>query len=222
MFEYMDQDLKKHMDSTPGGLAPARIKDYIFQILSGLDFLHAHRVMHRCLAPKRLLLDRTGTIKLSGFSLARSFHIPVRAYTHEVVTLWYRAPEILLGQQRYSIPVDMWAVGAIFAEMVMRCPLVPGDSEIDELFKIFRILGTPDEDLWPGVSKLPYYRSTFPSWPVGCMEHIISRWGSSGTVDQQGLDLLCSMLVYDPSRRGVANHLMSHPYFDDVNRCLYR
>lgn len=88
-------------------------------------------------------------LKLADFGLARAFGIPVRAYTHEVVTLWYRSPEILLGARHYSTPVDVWSIGCIFAEMINHAPLFPGDSEIDELFRIFRVLGTPDDDMWP-------------------------------------------------------------------------
>ena len=90
------------------------------------------------LKPHNLLIDQHGILKVADFGLARAFGVPVRAYTHEVVTLWYRAPEILLGQLRYSCPVDMWSVGCIFAEMANKRPLFHGDSEIDQLFKIFR------------------------------------------------------------------------------------
>ena len=110
----------------------------MYQILSGIDFCHARRVLHRNLKPQHLLIDRSGALKLADFGLARAFGIPVRTYTHEVVTLWYRAPEILLGLKQYSTPVDMWSIGCIFAEMVLKRALYPGDSEIDELFKIFR------------------------------------------------------------------------------------
>ena len=94
--------------------------------------------MHRDLKPQNLLIDRTGALKLADFGLARAFGVPVRAYTHEVVTLWYRAPEILLGSRDYSTPVDIWSAGCIFAEMWNRCALFQGDSEIDELFRVFR------------------------------------------------------------------------------------
>lgn len=90
------------------------------------------------LQPGNLLIDREGSLKLADFGLARAFGVPLRAYTHEVVTLWYRAPEILLGAQRYSCPVDVWSVGCIFAEMATKRPLFPGDSEIDQLYKVFR------------------------------------------------------------------------------------
>ena len=155
-------------------------------MIAGLNFCHARRILHRDLKPQNLLIDRSGALKLADFGLARAFGIPVRTYTHEVVTLWYRAPEILLGQQQYSTPVDMWSIGTIFAEMVMKCPLYPGDSEIDELFKIFRTLGTPNEELWPGVSKLPDYKPTFPNWPQQSMAKTVTSWGREEVPDPLG------------------------------------
>lgn len=92
----------------------------MWQLLKGIEFCHAHRVLHRDLKPQNLLIDSHGHIKLADFGLARAFGIPVRAYTHEVVTLWYRAPEILLGSKQYACPVDMWSLGPIFAEMITR------------------------------------------------------------------------------------------------------
>ena len=187
----------------------------MFQILAGINFCHARRVLHRDLKPQNLLIDKSGALKLADFGLARAFGIPVRTYTHEVVTLWYRAPEILLGLKQYSTPVDMWSIGCIFAEMIMKRPLYPGDSEIDELFKIFRTLGTPDEETWPGVSKLPDYKPTFPncppldpsggtvcsapllmmSWvfsagPQQSMSKTITAWGDAVATDPLGVDLL--------------------------------
>lgn len=97
-----------------------------------------------------VLIDQNGVLKIADFGLARAFGIPFRAYTHEVVTLWYRAPEVLLGLKSYGLPVDIWSVGCIISEMAAKAPLFPGDSEIDELFRIFRSFGTPDEDSWPG------------------------------------------------------------------------
>lgn len=114
------------------------LQSYLFQLLSGLAFCHARRILHRDLKPQNLLIDRHGSLKLADFGLARAIGIPVRTYTHEVVTLWYRSPEILLGSKHYSTAVDIWSVGCIFAEMAAQQPLFPGDSEIDELYKIFR------------------------------------------------------------------------------------
>jgi cyclin-dependent kinase 1 len=90
------------------------------------------------LKPQNLLVGRDGTLKIADFGLARAFVPPIRPFTHEVVTLWYRAPEILLGTKTYALPVDIWSVGTILAEMVTKRPIFPGDSEVDEIFKIFR------------------------------------------------------------------------------------
>jgi serine/threonine protein kinase len=116
------------------------LQSYLYQILKGIAYCHSHRILHRDLKLANLLIDRKGVLKLADFGLARAFGVPIRTYTHEVVTLWYRAPEILLGQARYSTPVDMWSVGCIFAELVTKRPLFPGDCEIDELFRIFRLV----------------------------------------------------------------------------------
>ncbi len=144
--------------------------------------LHLILLFCRDLKPQNILVSRDGRLKIADFGLARAFVPPIRPFTHEVVTLWYRPPEILLGCKTYALPVDMWAVGAILAEMVTKRPLFPGDSEVDELFKIFRsgwrhlcwvnlirffcrILGTPNEDVWPGVTSLQDWNEDFPIWP---------------------------------------------------------
>ncbi|XP_074900673.1 cyclin-dependent kinase 3 isoform X2 [Buteo buteo] len=118
VFEYLNQDLKKYMDSSRTGELPlSLVKNYLFQLLQGVSFCHSHRVIHRDLKPQNLLINEAGAIKLADFGLARAFGVPLRTYTHEVVTLWYRAPEILLGCKYYSTAVDIWSIGCIFAEM---------------------------------------------------------------------------------------------------------
>ncbi|KAM3694090.1 hypothetical protein ACB098_07G031500 [Castanea mollissima] len=212
VFEYLDLDLKKYMDSSPEFAKDLRqIKMFLYQILRGIAYCHSHRVLHRDLKPQNLLIDRrTNALKLADFGLARAFGIPVRTFTHEVVTLWYRAPEILLGSRHYSTPVDVWSVGCIFAEMVNQRALFPGDSEIDELFKIFRVLGTPNENTWPGVTSLPDYKSTFPKWPPKDLATVVP------SLDSAGIDLLSKMLCFDPSRRITARSALEHEYFKDI------
>ncbi|GMP79665.1 hypothetical protein CsSME_00035119 [Camellia sinensis var. sinensis] len=126
------------------------------------------------------------------------------------VTLWYRAPKILFGSRHYSTPVDVWSVGCIFAEMVNQRPLFLGDSEIDELFKIFRILGTPNEDTWPGVTSLADFKSAFPKWPSKDLATVVPN------LDSAGIDLLSKMLCLDPSRRITARSALEHEYFKDI------
>jgi serine/threonine protein kinase len=214
VFEFLDHDLKKHMDGhvATGGMPAQLIKSYTFQMLQGIAYCHAHRVLHRDLKPQNLLIDRNGTLKLADFGLARAFGIPVRTYTHEVVTLWYRAPEILLGSKHYSTPVDLWSIGCIFAEMIMGRPIFAGDSEIDELFRIFRVLGTPNEQSWPGVTQLPDYKPTFPVWNARPLGEVMKG------VEGSSLDLLAQTLVYEPSKRCSAKAAMQHPYFHDLDK----
>ncbi|KAG6487874.1 hypothetical protein ZIOFF_056612 [Zingiber officinale] len=212
VFEYLDLDLKKHMDSCPElAKDPRLVKTYLYQMLRGIAYCHSHRVLHRDLKPQNLLIDRrTNALKLADFGLSRAFGIPVRTFTHEVVTLWYRAPEILLGSRQYSTPVDVWSVGCIFAEMVNQQPLFPGDSEIDELFKIFRILGTPNEETWPGVTSLPDFKSAFPKWQSKDLATVVPNLGAPG------IDLLSRMLILDPSKRISARQALEHEYFNDL------
>lgn len=165
VFEFMNMDLKRMLDRAKDLFTPMLVKSYMHQMLDAIGFCHVHRILHRDLKPQNLLVDHQGHVKLGDFGLARNFNMPMRCYTHEVVTLWYRAPEILLGTKFYGTGVDIWSLGCIFAEMINRGQTpFQGDSEIDQLFKIFRVLGTPDEECWPGVRQLPDYKTFFPKW----------------------------------------------------------
>ncbi|KZC08564.1 PREDICTED: cyclin-dependent kinase 2-like [Dufourea novaeangliae] len=210
VFEFLQQDLKKLLDFVKGGLDQALVKSYLFQLLKAISFCHLRCILHRDLKPQNLLIDREGHIKLADFGLARTFGVPVRTYTHEIITLWYRAPEILLGTKLYSNAVDVWSLGCIFAEMTTRRALFPGDSEIDQLFRIFRTLGTPDESIWPGVSQLPDYKSMFPRWEPRCLNEIVPSFNSDAK------DLLLKLLTYDPNQRITAKKGLNHPYFTGV------
>mmetsp|Transcript_15441 Transcript_15441/g.23141 ORF Transcript_15441/g.23141 Transcript_15441/m.23141 type:complete len:330 (+) Transcript_15441:24-1013(+) len=213
VFEFLDKDLKAYLDELVEAektLDKFVLKHFLYQLVSGIAFCHARRILHRDLKPQNLLIDiKTGALKLADFGLARAFGVPVRPYTHEVITLWYRPPEILLGARQYSTPADVWSIGCIFAEMAMAKPLFPGDSEIDQLYKIFKKLGTPNEQSWPGVTKLENYNTLFPQWGE-TIDRKMSRY--LGTL---GLDLLKRMLEYSPAKRISAMAALKHPYFND-------
>lgn len=208
-FEFVDQDLKKHLDVTRKKPLDTRlVASFVMQLLRGIDYCHSHGVIHRDLKPGNILIDKAGNLKIADFGLARAFAVPIKAYTHEVITLWYRAPEILLGSRQYSLGVDMWSVGCIFAELIRRRPLWAGDAEIDMIFKIFQLLGTPTEQTWPGVSSLPDFNNAFPRWP----RQLLTK--KCPALDPAGLDLLKLMLTFNPATRISARKALKHPYFD--------
>merc|ERR1719378_1493371 len=198
VFELLESDLKKHMKARGGCLQPSQIKDFAHQLLLGMEFCHANRIIHRDLKPQNLLIDGSSRLKIADFGLARAFSLPVPQYTHEVVTVWYRPLEILLGSKLYSIPVDMWGVGCILAEMATGAPLFPGDSEIDTAFKIFQKLGTPTEAMWPGLSELRDFKPTFPKWQPKEWTKIRNTHAQLGTA---GIELLEQLMRYNPSAR---------------------
>jgi len=214
-FEFLDKDLKGYMNSVVGPIDPQLVKSYLYQLTLGINFCHMHRVMHRDLKPQNLLIDQTGLLKIADFGLARAFSIPLPQYTHEVVTLWYRAPEVLLGAKKYSTPLDVWSIGAIFAEMVNKKPLLPGDSEYDQLMKTFQLFGTPNEQVWPGVSELPDYKPLFPQWTAKPLSERVP------TLEATGVDLLQMMMLYEPSRRISTKQALKHPYFNSLDKSLY-
>merc|ERR1712137_712740 len=145
VFEYLDQDLKQYLDECRGEISEEKMKSFLFQLFKGIAFCHENRVLHRDLKPQNLLINKRGELKLADFGLARAFGIPVNTFSNEVVTLWYRAPDVLLGSRTYSTSIDVWSAGCIMAEMISGVPLFRGRDNNDQLMQIIRILGTPDE-----------------------------------------------------------------------------
>ena len=184
--------------------------------------------MHRDLKPQNLLINKNGELKLADFGLARAFGIPVRCYSAEVVTLWYwvtvlkhsfdlyinryRPPDVLFGAKLYTTSIDCWSAGCIFAELANAGrPLFPGSDVDDQLKRIFKLLGTPTEETWPGVTQLPDYKP-FPLYhPTTSFAQVVPK------LNIKGRDLLQKLLVCNPSQRMSAEDAMAHPYFADLS-----
>jgi negative regulator of PHO system len=214
VFEFMDKDLKKYMDSYTnpvggqrGALEASIVKSFMWQLLRGIAFCHDNRVLHRDLKPQNLLINNTGQLKLADFGLARAFGIPVNTFSNEVVTLWYRAPDVLLGSRTYNTSIDIWSAGCIMAEMFTGRPLFPGTTNEDQLLKIFRLMGTPSEQSWPGITQFTEYKPNWPVYSTNELRNILPQ------VDGLGLQLLGQMLQVRPELRCSAQQALGHPWF---------
>jgi len=216
VFEHCDQDLKKYFDSLNGEIDPDIVKSFMYQLLRGLEFCHSRNVLHRDLKPQNLLINKSGELKLADFGLARAFGIPVRCYSAEVVTLWYRPPDVLFGAKLYNTSIDMWSAGCIFAELANAGrPLFPGSDVDDQLKRIFKLLGTPTEETWPGMTSLPDYK-TFPLYqPTMTLQQVCPKLSSKGR------DLLQRLLICNPALRMSAEDAMTHSYFADLLPSLH-
>ncbi len=217
--EYMEQDLLALIDRHVP-LTAAQVKCIMQQILEGVNFLHTHDVMHRDIKGANILMSSKGEIKLADFGLARLTVEKHRMYTNPVVTLWYRAPELLLGSNNYTSAIDVWSVGCCFAELLNSQPLFNGSNEGKMLEQIYQKCGSPTEESWPGVTMHRLFREFGPTrfHPRSIRTQFQSnpkyvRGCKSGRVDSITLDLLDSMLVLNPLTRITARQALEHRYF---------
>ncbi|XP_039630965.1 cyclin-dependent kinase 16 isoform X1 [Polypterus senegalus] len=211
VFEYLDKDLKQYLDDCGNCINMHNVKLFLFQLLRGLAYCHRRKVLHRDLKPQNLLINERGELKLADFGLARAKSIPTKTYSNEVVTLWYRPPDILLGSTDYSTQIDMWGVGCIFYEMSTGRPLFPGSTVEEELHFIFKLLGTPTEETWPGISSNEEFKSyNYPKYRPDLLCNHAPR------LDSDGVDLLSKLLQFEGRKRISAEESMKHPYFHSL------
>ncbi|KAL7370208.1 hypothetical protein ABVT39_022200 [Epinephelus coioides] len=215
VFEYVQTDLAQYLTDHPGGLHSHNVRLFMFQLLRALCFIHSRRILHRDLKPHNLLISYLGELKLADFGLARSKSIPSQTFSSEVVTLWYRPPDVLLGSTDYSTALDIWGAGCIFVEMLQGAPAFPGVTDVfEQLKKIWMVLGVPTEDSWPGVSQLPNYKPEFflHSKP----KQLRSVWKRLDQLPYKTEDLVQRMLKGVPADRISAQDSLRHPYFSTL------
>jgi cyclin-dependent kinase 8/11 len=232
VFEFAEHDLLQiiHFHSHPERrpIPESIVKSVLWQLLNGVSYLHQNWVLHRDLKPANIMLSADGVVKIGDLGLARLFSNPLQSLfsgDKVVVTIWYRAAELLLGARHYTPAVDLWAVGCIFAELLALRPIFKGEeAKIDnkksvpfqrnQTQKVVEILGTPTVDKWPQLAKYPEYHSlqSMKTYPPN-----LEAWYQSiGATNAKGFELLSRLLEYDPSKRITANEALLHPYFTDA------
>lgn len=211
IFEYLSHDLTGLLNHPTFSLTPAHKKHLAKQLFEGLDYLHRRGVLHRDIKAANILVSKTGELKLADFGLAR-FYAKNRKqdYTNRVITIWYRSPELLLGETQYGPAVDIWSAACVLVEIFTRHAIFPGDGgEINQLDKIYGVLGTPSRSVWPGIVELQWYELLRPT--VKLPSTFAEKYRDRTT--PEAFELLMAMFQYDPELRPTASDVLEHPYF---------
>mmetsp|Transcript_1647 Transcript_1647/g.4624 ORF Transcript_1647/g.4624 Transcript_1647/m.4624 type:complete len:291 (-) Transcript_1647:2216-3088(-) len=225
VMEYFENDFKKCMKQMQRPFSQAEVKCLLRQLLSAVAYMHRNWYIHRDLKTSNLLYSNSGKLSICDFGLARRYTDPLEPYTQPVVTLFYRCPELLLGERHYGAAVDVWSVGCIFGEFLAREPILLGvEGELDQIDKIFENLGAPNTNelepnaqTWPGYMDLPVaQRVNWKKYPKNgkLRGRIPKRSSGEGPyIDDDGFDLLIRLLALDPQRRISCEQAMQHVYF---------
>lgn len=213
VMEYCEQDLGSLLDMVSTPYTPSEIKCLMLQLLKGLEYCHSHSIIHRDLKMSNLLLTSSGLLKIADFGLARTLSLPLKPMTPNVVTLWYRAPEVLFGDTFYTTAIDLWSAGCIMGELMQHKPLMPGNTEQAQLDLIVKLLGSPNESIWPDFSKLPSAKAlVLPTQNYNSIKEVFPRYS------EQTLSLLAGLLTYNPKNRLNVKQALAHPYFQESPR----
>ena len=205
-YEYIDIELSQLIYKMK--LEPSHIKNLFYQFILGLSHLHKNGILHRDLKPQNLLVNNKGILKIADFGLARFISSPGRIMSINVISDWYRPPEIFFGANLYSFSIDVWSAGCILGEMVLRKPLFNDDSQIGILTKIFSLLGVPDSSSWADAEQLDHYK-LFDNGDVVTIKKKFINFSPLG------IDLLEKMIVLDPNKRISTQDVLQHPYFNE-------
>ncbi|RDX55618.1 Pkinase-domain-containing protein [Lentinus brumalis] len=211
VFEYMDHDLSGILQQTEFVFTDAHLKSFCRQMLAGLAYLHHKGVIHRDIKGSNILVNSRGELKLADFGLARVYQKRRKSdYTNRVITQWYRPPELLLGATVYGPEVDMWSAGCIMLELFTKKPVFQGADELQQIYVVYKIMGTPTADSWPGITSLPWYEIFKPNEFIpNRFRDLFKKWLSPA-----GLDLAEQLLAWDPERRITAVQALEAPYFN--------
>jgi cell division cycle 2-like protein len=216
VMEFLEHDMKTLQENMTEPFMISEIKTLMLQITSAIDYLHTNWVLHRDLKTSNILMNNRGEIKIADFGMARRFGDPPPPnMTQLVVTLWYRAPELLLGADQYNETVDIWSLGCILGELCKNEPILQGQNEVDELAKIFALCGVPDEKSWPKFRHLPNARSLKLPRNTEKTSKIRSLFPDLSTL---GAKLLEDLLTLNPNRRPDAAEILGHPWFQEDPR----